>query len=189
MFQQTAKLAFSFGLMALLFVAAVQNHWFARGFDAFVGPAPPPGRAIAAPAPSGGSAPPLAVASGDRFGEVDLEPNSVGQYETDVEIDGTPIHALVDTGATYVALTAKDARQLDIDPPSEAFNIPTQTANGTAMVAHVRLRQLRVGDITVYDVDALVARPGALHMSLLGMSFLKKLERFEVADGRFVMKQ
>jgi len=192
MLAQVSKLALSLGLMALLFVAALENHWFARGGDVLGKLTAPRDAAIVAtqtPPSDNRPAPVPRAASHSGFGLVELAPNRLGQYETDVEIDGTPIHALVDTGATYVALRAEDARALNIDLPESAFNIRTQTANGPSMVAHVRLREVRVGDISVYNVDALVARPGALSVNLLGMSFLKKLESFQVADGRFVMKQ
>lgn len=151
---------------------------------------PPPARAIAAPpSPTRESAPTRAATSYPNYGVAEIEPDRNGQYQTDMEIDGTPVRALVDTGATFVALTAEDARQLDIDPPPSAFSIPARTANGTAKVAHVRLREISIGGITVYDVDAVVTQPGALRISLLGMSFLRKLSGFQVDDGRFVMKQ
>ncbi|MDI9848839.1 TIGR02281 family clan AA aspartic protease [Rhodoblastus sp. 17X3] len=153
-------------------------------------PAPPHARAGAAPpSPTRESAPTRAATSYPNYGVAEIKPDRNGQYQTDMEIDGTPVRALVDTGATFVALMAEDARQLDIDPPPSAFNIPVRTANGTAMVARVRLRRISIGDITVDNVDAVVAQPGALRISLLGMSFLRKLSGFQVNDGRFVLKQ
>lgn len=183
---QITKLALVLGLLALLFVAVVQNsRWLAPEPQAT-----PHERTGAAPPAAEGSAPPAtAQASHASFGVVELEPDRNAQYQTDIEIDGTSLHAMVDTGATFVTLTAEDARQLNIAPPASAYDIPVQTANGTSKVAHVSLREIRVNDITVDDVDALVAPPGALNITLLGMSFLKKLESFQVADGRFVMKQ
>lgn len=180
---QSSKLAFFFGLMALLFVAAFQNHWID------LAPAAPGRQAITAPAPEDSAPVPMAAASHASFGVVELEQNRNAQYQTDIEIEGTSLHAMVDTGATFVTLTAEDARQINIDPPASAFNMQMQTANGTSRVARVRLRQIRINDIVVHDVDALVAQPGALGITLLGMSFLKRLDSFQVADGRFVMKQ
>ena len=116
-------------------------------------------------------------------------PDRNAQFRTEVEIDGTRIHALVDTGASQVLLSAEDARAINIDPPASAYTAIAQTANGAVNFAPVRLRELRVGGITVYDVEGLVARPGQTAVSLLGMSFLRKLSSFQVADGHFVMKQ
>ncbi|WP_298359666.1 TIGR02281 family clan AA aspartic protease [Rhodoblastus sp.] len=183
---QISKIAFFLGLMALLFAGAVQNSgWLAHG-----PPAAPRAQIGAAPPAPNDSAPPAAAQlSHASFGVVELEPDRNAQYRTDIEIDGTSLSAMVDTGATFVTLTAEDARRLNIEPPASAYNIPVQTANGTSKVAHVRLREIRVNDIAIRDVDALVAPPGALNITLLGMSFLKKLESFHVADGRFVMKQ
>ncbi len=181
---QSSKLAFFLGVMALLFGVAVQNRW-----RDLAPPAAPSGQVNAVPASDDSAPTAMAAASHASFGVVELEPDRNAQYQTDIEIDGTSLHAMVDTGATFVTLTAEDARQLNIDPPASAFNMQMQTANGTSRVARVSLREIRIDDITVHDVDALVARPGALNISLLGMSFLKKLESFQVADGRFVMKQ
>ncbi len=185
--EQIAKLAVVVGLSALLFVAAVQNHWFARGADRLQAvPAPRGAEAIA---PQGPRASAMASAAHFGFGVVELEPDRNAQYRTDVEIDGARIQALVDTGATYVVLSAEDARALNIDPPVSAYTVQAHTANGTALLALTRLREVRVGEITVSDVEALVAKPGQTSVSLLGMSFLKKLASFQVADGRFMMKQ
>jgi aspartyl protease family protein len=150
---------------------------------------PPPARRRRAAFPDPRERADAPSTSYPTYGVVEIEPDSNGQYQTEMEIDQTPVRALVDTGATLVALTAEDARQLDIDPQPSAFNIPARTANGTAKVAHVRLREISIGDITVHDVDAVVAQPGALRISLLGMSFLRKLSGFQVDAGRFVMKQ
>jgi aspartyl protease family protein len=192
MFEQTAKMALALGLLALLFVAAAQNHWFARGGGALETIMAPRDRAMSAapdPISQSATAPASAPRSHALPGVVELAPDGNAQYQTEMEIDGASIPALVDTGATYVVLSAEDARTLDIDPPSSNFTVKAHTANGTAMLAPVRLREVRVGEIEVYDVQALVAKPGQTAMSLLGMSFLKKLSSFQVADGRFVMKQ
>jgi aspartyl protease family protein len=135
------------------------------------------------------SAPTRPALSRSNDGAVEVKADRDGQFRIDIEIDGTNVRALVDTGATFVALTAEDARRLDIDPPASAFIVPVRTANGTAKFAHVRLRQIAIGDITVNDIDAVVAPPGATHISLLGMSFLRKLRSFQVDDGRLLMNQ
>jgi aspartyl protease family protein len=62
------------------------------------------------------------------------------------------------------------------------------TANGVVQTAPVRIREIRVGDILVRDVEAVVLPPRALGVSLLGMSFLRRLEGFEIAKGRLVLR-
>jgi aspartyl protease family protein len=62
------------------------------------------------------------------------------------------------------------------------------TANGVARVAPVTLDRITIGDITVRDVPAAVAEPGRLRTSLLGMTFLNKLSRFDMRSGVLVLQ-
>ena len=81
-----------------------------------------------------------------------------------------------DTGATLVALTYEDAEQLRLAPRSLDFSAHAQTASGVARVAPITLDRVRVDDIIVRDVPAVVAERGALGTNLLGMSFLGRLK-------------
>ena len=63
-----------------------------------------------------------------------------------------------------------------------------QTANGTTYAAHVRLRNLTLGPINLTDVDALVAKPGALKENLLGMSFLSRLRSYEFSGDYLTLR-
>jgi aspartyl protease family protein len=92
---------------------------------------------------------------------------------------------LVDTGASTVVLKQADARKLGIDTSRLRYTVPVQTANGIAYAAHVRLRTAAVGPISVQNIDALVAQPGVLKESLLGMTFLSRLRSYEFA-GNFL---
>jgi aspartyl protease family protein len=192
MIAQTVKIVSALALVAVLSVAALQNHWFERGEDALQEVIAPHGATLAAapaPAPNNPALFPKRSSAHTGLGSVELAPDRNAQFQTEVEINGARIHALVDTGASQVLLSAEDARILNIDPPASAYTATAQTANGAVNFAPVRLRELRVGEIVVYDVDGLVAKPGQTATSLLGMSFLRKLSSFQVADGRFVMKQ
>ena len=66
--------------------------------------------------------------------------------------------------------------------------MPVQTANGTTYAAHVRLRNLTLGPINLTDVDALVAKPGALKENLLGMSFLSRLRSYEFSGDYLTLR-
>jgi aspartyl protease family protein len=121
--------------------------------------------------------------------EYRIAADRLGQYFADVEIDGRRIHMLVDTGASSVALSHEDAASVGILPLPADYKYPVNTANGIAHVAHVRLRNVRLGGLLVQDVDAAVAERGALHSSLLGMTFLSKLSHIEVASGALVLRQ
>ena len=95
--------------------------------------------------------------------------------------NGAAVHFLVDTGAGSVALTLADAAAAGVGRGSLDFSARISTANGIARAAPVRLREVRVGQLSVNDVSAFVAEN--LHVSLLGMSFLKRVEGFEIRDG------
>lgn len=112
-----------------------------------------------------------------------------GHFQVKARVDGYPVEFMVDTGATTVALTTSDAQRLGIRPASRDFTVRVNTANGIAHAAQVNLATVEVGDVTVRDVRALVAPDGALSQSLLGMSFLSKLRRFEYANGRLILEQ
>lgn len=122
-------------------------------------------------------------------GEITIRADNSGQYFAEVEIDGTRIHMLVDTGASAVALSHEDAAALGFYPAPADYKFAVRTANGTARVARVRLPRVRLGPIVVYDVEAFVGERGALGSSLLGMTFLSKLSRVEAASGALVLEQ
>lgn len=145
----------------------------------------------AAPAAKPRPAPARAIADPPRAkqGEVRLGADPLGQYTSDVEINGSRIHMLVDTGASSVALSYEDAAAIGVYPAPADYKFAVSTANGTAHVARATLRQVRLGSVVVYDVEALVGERGALSTSLLGMTFLSKLSRIEVASGALVLHQ
>ncbi|WP_305679037.1 TIGR02281 family clan AA aspartic protease [Bosea sp. (in: a-proteobacteria)] len=111
-----------------------------------------------------------------------------GHYVVHPSIDNLRIQMLVDTGASVVALTAKDARALGIQPSRADYKMTLSTANGTVKGARVNLREVRLGSILVRNVEAVVLPEGALSMSLLGTSFLGKLRGYEVQTGRMVLR-
>lgn len=111
-----------------------------------------------------------------------------GHYLVHPMIDNFRITMLVDTGASMVALTAADARALGISLRPGDYKMGLNTANGVVKGARVNLREVRLGDILVRNVDAVVLPEGALSMSLLGTSFLGKLQGYEVQTGRMVLR-
>jgi len=108
-----------------------------------------------------------------------------GHFVARVAVDGQSVQMLVDTGASTVVLRQSDARLLGVDTRQLRYTVPVQTANGLAYAAHARLSEVAVGAISVRNVDALVAQPGVLKESLLGMSFLSRLRSYEFA-GEFL---
>ncbi len=111
-----------------------------------------------------------------------------GHFFTEAEIDGRPINIMVDTGATMVALSYEDAERAGIYVNASDFTHSVSTANGRARIAPVMLQSVSIGDITVRDVPAAVSEPGRLRTSLLGMSFLGRLSRFDMRSGLLVLQ-
>ncbi|MET3889675.1 aspartyl protease family protein [Bosea sp. OAE506] len=131
-----------------------------------------------AAAPSRPSEPPTLTVAADYRGHFVVHPS----------IDNYRVQMLVDTGASVVALTAKDASALGIRPSSADYKMTLSTANGTVKGARVNLREVRLGSILVRNVEAVVLPEGALAMSLLGTSFLAKLRGYEVQTGRMILR-
>lgn len=141
----------------------------------------------AAPARAAVAAP--AAPQGGGLGRTEIAADRSGHYQAKVEIDGRRLDMLVDTGATIIALSNEDAGRIGVHPSQSDYTVPMSTANGVAKAARVRLREVRVGQVSAHDVEAVVMPAGLLRESLLGMSFLKKLSGFEVASGRLVLRQ
>lgn len=103
-----------------------------------------------------------------------LNADAQGHFFAQGSINGEPLRFLVDTGATFISLGAADARRARIDL-SKGERGTTMTANGVARVWKVRLASVKVGDITLRDVEATVHEHD-LPVALLGMSFLNRME-------------
>lgn len=109
-----------------------------------------------------------------------------GHFYLQVAVNGTPIRFLVDTGATSVALTPSDAAKAGFGPSRLRFDKQVMTAAGPLKVAEISLREMRVDQRRVYGVEAVVLRQEG-GISLLGMSFLRALQGYEVRQDRLVL--
>ena len=112
-----------------------------------------------------------------------------GHFHAEAEINGRPIKVMVDTVATMVALNYEDAERAGIFVNPGDFTGAVSTANGAAHIAPVMLDRVTIGDITVRDVPAAVLERGRLRTSLLGMSFLNRLSRFDMRAGELVLQE
>ncbi|HEX4408894.1 MAG TPA: TIGR02281 family clan AA aspartic protease [Xanthobacteraceae bacterium] len=118
-----------------------------------------------------------------------ISPGHNGHFQVEGRIDGRRLSFMVDTGASVIALTSRDAASLGIHPSERDYTAAVKTANGIARAAPVQLNMVEIDDIMVHNVAAMVMPDGALSDNLLGLSFLQKLHRFEYADGRLVLEQ
>jgi aspartyl protease family protein len=118
-----------------------------------------------------------------------VTPDANGHFQVEGRIDGRRLEFMVDTGATVIALTAKDAAMLGLHPAEREFSAQVRTANGTVRAAPVTLDMVEINDLMVRDVAAMVMPEGALSDNLLGLSFLSRLRRYEYSGGRLVLEQ
>jgi aspartyl protease family protein len=110
-----------------------------------------------------------------------------GHFWAEADVNGSRVRFLVDTGATAVALTAADAQRLGYQPKDLAYTYQVTTANGPARAAAVKLASVSVAGARVGDVDALVIEKG-LDTSLLGMTYLGRLSRFEATRQALILR-
>jgi aspartyl protease family protein len=103
------------------------------------------------------------------------------QFYVTGSINGNTIHFLVDTGATWVALTQDDAKLLGFNLSALKWDVRTRTANGIATNASVTLGDVRLGRIIEYNVPAIIMQQSGI--SLLGMSFLSRLRSWQISNG------
>jgi len=118
---------------------------------------------------------------------ITLQADSRGHFVAQGQINGGTVRMLVDTGATMIALSASDATRLGIDYRKGQAGM-VNTANGSAPVYRVRLNTVKIGDIELSQVDALVQENG-LPFALLGMSFLNRTEMHREGEKMTLTKR
>ena len=106
---------------------------------------------------------------------VTLKADERGHFIILGSINGGSVRFLVDTGATFVALAAAEAKRLGIDY-RQGQRGRLQTANGLVAAYRIKLDTVKIGDIEVNNVDAVVSESDAMGVTLLGMSFLNRME-------------
>jgi aspartyl protease family protein len=108
------------------------------------------------PAPAASGAASGQVRAAQTPNSLVYRPNRQGHVVLDAVVNGSSVHFLVDTGATLVAMTAADAAAAGFSPGNLVFNVRTATANGIGRAASVKLREIRIGQFSAYDVPAVV---------------------------------
>jgi aspartyl protease family protein len=108
-------------------------------------------------------------------GQATLSADSRGHFLTTGQVNGQSVRFLVDTGASMISLSAPEARRIGVNYLKGERGFAT-TANGVATVYKVKLDTVRVGEISLTNVDALVLNGDGLSVVLLGMSFLNRVE-------------
>ncbi|WP_269930769.1 TIGR02281 family clan AA aspartic protease [Aminobacter sp. HY435] len=127
-----------------------------------------------------------ATTSGRR---VVIDQDMRGHFTASFKINGRSVDALVDTGATLVAINLSTARRAGVKVTASDFTREVNTANGTAKAAVALIDRVQIGKITVEDVDAVVLEDKALQGTLVGMSFLSRLKKYQVENGALLLVQ
>lgn len=111
-----------------------------------------------------------------------------GHFYLSVLVNGTPVEFVVDTGATDIVLNDADARRAGLDPERLIYSDRALTANGTVATAPVRLDKVSLGGVTDEGMRAVV-NAGDLSESLLGMAYLSRFSRIEIAGGVLTLER
>lgn len=119
---------------------------------------------------------------------VEVARGNGGDFSISAQINGARVHMVLDTGASSVVLTQSDAKAAGLPLDLLDYSVSIDTANGRTRAAPVTLDRVAVGSLEEKSVDALVVQPGQLQTSLLGMSFLNRLQSWQVVGDRLVLK-
>jgi len=111
-----------------------------------------------------------------------------GDFQVAAQVNGSRVAMVLDTGASAVVLTQEAAKTAGLPLEVLSYSVNVDTANGRTRAASVTLDRLAVGGIVERSVPALVAQPGQLRTNLLGMSFLNRLESWEVRGDKLMMR-
>jgi aspartyl protease family protein len=119
---------------------------------------------------------------------VEVARTGAGDFAINAQINGTRVAMVLDTGASSVVLSPDDAKAAGLPIDLLNYTVSIDTANGRTRAAPVTLDRVAVGGLEERSVEALVVQPGQLRTSLLGMSFLNRLQSWQVNGDRLVLK-
>jgi aspartyl protease family protein len=119
---------------------------------------------------------------------VEIARGSGGSFAVATQVNGAHVPMVLDTGASSIVLTHEAAKAAGLPLEVLAYSVNIDTANGRARAAPVTLDRVSVGGITERSVPALIAPSGQLRTNLLGMSFLNRLESWEVRGDKLLLR-
>jgi aspartyl protease family protein len=129
---------------------------------------------------------PDAQSSISNTGQVVVPRARDGHYYLTIGVNGADLRFVVDTGATDMVLTQSDATRAGLDPDQLSYLGRANTANGEVRTAFVRLDAVQLGDVIDHDVPAVV-NGGEMEQSLLGMGYLQRWGRLEIANNELIL--
>lgn len=120
--------------------------------------------------------------------EVQIGRGRGGQFAVQASINGVATPMVIDTGASSVVLTYETAKAAGLPLELLDYDVELDTASGRTRGARLTLDRLAIGKLVEHSVPALVVPQGQLKSNLLGMSFLDRLESWEVRADRLVLR-
>jgi len=121
--------------------------------------------------------------------KVRIAADARGHFTAGFRLNGRQLDAMIDTGATLVAINRSTARRIGIALTDADFRYEVGTANGRARAAGATIARLQIGRIDIDAVEAAVLEDSALDGILIGMSFLRRLDSYRVENGVLVLEQ
>lgn len=109
-----------------------------------------------------------------------------GHYHLTLFLNDTAVDFIVDTGASDVVLSLEDAKRIGLNPDNLIFSGSASTANGSVATASAKIENLRLGKIHDQGVRVSV-NGGEMDGSLLGMSYLQRFSRIEIARDKLIL--
>jgi len=119
-------------------------------------------------------------------GSLTLDREADGHFYADVRINGNPVHMLIDTGASGIALSRDDARTAGLATSIGMNEIVGEAADGAVRGEYVKLDRVELGPLSASGLDAVVLNSG--QQSLLGQSFLSKYATVQIEGDRMVLR-
>ena len=110
-----------------------------------------------------------------------------GEFALKARINGVSAPMVIDTGATSVVLTYETAKAAGLPLELLEYDVDVETAGGHTRAARLTLDRLAIGKLVERSVPALVVPQGQMKTNLLGMSFLDRLESWDVHAARLML--
>lgn len=122
--------------------------------------------------------------------EMTVRASQDGHFYVRAEVNGQTVRLMVDTGATFVSLSRKDAARIGLKPDRLTYDRLVNTANGQTKVAPVTIPRMRIGQVNLDNVRAHVSgvKDDDDSLSLLGLSALRQFRSYEVKDGALILR-
>jgi len=122
----------------------------------------------------------------NQDGSIELQRNDDGHFYADVQINGSTVHMLIDTGASGIALSRDDARAVGLAPSIGMPDVVGEGADGEVHGEYVKLDRVELGPLSAEGLEAVVLNNGS--QSLLGQTFLSKYSNVQIEGDRMVLR-